>query len=396
MASVLVVLILVTGTGFPRGGPAKKPGTRRIADLIEQLGDDDFATREAASKALEAIGKPAIRALRKAAASSGDLEIRWRAERVIDAISARVPGLIQKAEILHRIGWGNVHVYNTTFSPDGRFFLAGGDSGTLRLYEVKTGNVVRELVGHMHYTQHSVFTPDGKQALSASADGTLRLWDLASGKEARRFEGHKGGCNSVDLTRDGKWALSGGADGTLRLWDVATAKELRKFEGHKEACTGLFSPDGKQVLSAGFDRTMRLWDVATGKELRKFEGHTALLFGAFFLPGGKQALSYSGDATARVWDLATGKEVRKLHLGPRLSDIRGLALSPDGKHILTGTDGIPMVRLLELATGKEVHRFWLEVNPRGLSFSRDGRMAASGSWRGRVYVWRMPGIFDLD
>jgi hypothetical protein len=55
-----------------------------------------------------------------------------------------------------------------------------------------------------------------------------------------------------------------------------------------------------------------------------------------------------------------------------------------------------MVRLLELATGKEVHRFWLEVNPRGLSFSRDGRMAASGSWRGRVYVWRMPGIFDLD
>jgi WD40 repeat protein len=378
----------------------------RIANLIEQLGDDSFARREAASKALEAIGKPAIRPLRKAADSSTDLEIRWRANRVIEALALKIPGLVQKDEEVHRIGWANVHVFNTTFSPDSRFVLAGGDGSTLRLYEVKTGKLIRELVGHTGYAQQAVFTPDGKQVLSASSDRTLRLWDLDTGKERRRFEGHTEEVVAVDLTRDGKWALSGGADRTLRLWEVGTGKEVRKFEDDTKPYMGLFTRDGKQVLSCGSNYRLRLWDIASGKGLHTFEGHRAYVYGAFVLPDGKRALSYSADLTARVWDLATGKEVRKLDLGPNLSDIRGLALSPDGNRMVVGRDHPGVVRLLDLVTGKEIHRFELTgnprrrfriiANPRGLSFSPDGRLAASGSHRGFVYVWRMPGIFDLD
>jgi WD40 repeat protein len=365
----------------------------RIAALIEQLGDDSFDKREAASKALDDIGVPAVRFLWKAAATSKDPEIRWRAERVIQTIAARVPGLVQKGEEIHRIAWNGIHSYNTTFSADGRYFLAGGDGSTLRLYEVKSGKLLHELTGHTHWAQHAVFLPDGKQALSASMDGTLRLWNLTTGKEVRKLDGHAGGAYSVDVSRDGKWSVSAGADKTVRLWDMAKGKEVRTFEGHTDGCMALFTPDGKQILSSGHDRTMRLWDVASGKEVRTFEGHTAALYGAFALPDGKRALSYSADATARVWNLATGKEEKKLDLGANLADIRGVALSPDGKHILVGTNGPYMVRLLELASGKEVHRFSCLTSPRGLSFSRDGRLAAGGSWRGFVYLWRVPGIF---
>jgi WD40 repeat protein len=365
----------------------------RIAALIEQLGDDSFDKREVATKALADIGVPAVRFL-KAAATSKDLEIRWRAERVIQAIAARVPGLVQKGEEIHRIPWAGVHSYNTTFSADGCYCLAGGDGSTLRLYEVKSGKLLHELRGHTHWAQHAVFLPDGKQALSASMDGTLRLWNLTTGKEVRKLAGHAGGAYSVDVSRDGKWAVSAGADKTLRLWDVAKGKEVRTFEGHTDGCMALFAPDGKQILSSGYDRTLRLWDVASGREVRKFEGHTAALYGAFVLPDGKRALSYSADTTARVWDLATGKEEERLDLGANLADIRGVALSPDGKHLLVGTNGPYMVRLLELANGKEVHRFSCVTSPRGLSFSRDGRLAAGGSWRGFVYLWRVPGIFD--
>ncbi|HMF16372.1 MAG TPA: WD40 repeat domain-containing protein, partial [Gemmataceae bacterium] len=208
--------------------------------------------------------------------------------------------------------------------------------------------------------------------------------------------GHKGGVHGVALTRDGKWAVSGGDDKTLRLWEVATGKEVRKFEGHNNTCWGLFTPDGKQILSHSFDNTLRLWDVASGNEVRRFTGHTEHLFGAFLLPGGKQALSYAADRTARLWDLASGKELSRLELGNNLSNIRGLALSPDGKQILVGHDGKPTVRLIELATGKEIHHFNLATNPRGLSFSPDGRLAAGGSWRGIIYLWRIPGLFDVE
>jgi hypothetical protein len=50
--------------------------------------------------------------------------------------------------------------------------------------------------------------------------------------------------------------------------------------------------------------------------------------------------------------------------------------------------------LIELASGNEIHRFLLAAPARGLSFSRDGLLAASGTWRGYVYLWKMPWIFD--
>jgi hypothetical protein len=61
----------------------------RVAALIRQLGHEKFATRQAASTDLEAIGEPALEALRKAAASGDSPEIRRRAEQLVRAIQPR-------------------------------------------------------------------------------------------------------------------------------------------------------------------------------------------------------------------------------------------------------------------------------------------------------------------
>lgn len=59
---------------------------RDIERLVRQLGSDDFGKREAASNALNKVGKPALNALRKAAKGSDDAEVRSRAARLILAI----------------------------------------------------------------------------------------------------------------------------------------------------------------------------------------------------------------------------------------------------------------------------------------------------------------------
>jgi uncharacterized protein (TIGR03067 family) len=87
VVGTVVGVILAAQAGTLRGDPGKETDADKIARLIRQLGDDAFAKREAASKELEAIGAPALAALRKAAASSDDLEIRRRAERITDAIA---------------------------------------------------------------------------------------------------------------------------------------------------------------------------------------------------------------------------------------------------------------------------------------------------------------------
>jgi hypothetical protein len=89
LVGALVGILLAAQAGTLRGEPGKQTEAERIASLIKQLGDDDFAQREQASKELDAMGESAVAALRKAAASSDDLEIRRRAEQVIGSITAR-------------------------------------------------------------------------------------------------------------------------------------------------------------------------------------------------------------------------------------------------------------------------------------------------------------------
>src|SRR5262245_9943384 len=87
---IAVAIALLVAGGYDLGSapppPAKAP-VDRIADLIQQLGHKEFAKREAAAKELQAIGEPALDALRKTAANN-DPEIRERAQKVVLAIRA--------------------------------------------------------------------------------------------------------------------------------------------------------------------------------------------------------------------------------------------------------------------------------------------------------------------
>src|SRR5438128_3756435 len=72
---------------------APDPGV--INKLIQQMGNPDFAERQAATKRLEGIGKPALPALREAAKNSEDAEIRRRAQRLVERLVPQVDPLEQ-------------------------------------------------------------------------------------------------------------------------------------------------------------------------------------------------------------------------------------------------------------------------------------------------------------
>lgn len=80
----LLAALIVAGLALL--SPAEEaPSKDKIATLIEQMGSGTFAEREAATKALAAIGVPALEALRQAAKSE-DPEVRKRAEEIIPKI----------------------------------------------------------------------------------------------------------------------------------------------------------------------------------------------------------------------------------------------------------------------------------------------------------------------
>ncbi len=80
-----------------------------------------------------------------------------------------------------------------------------------------------------------------------------------------------------------------------------------------------------------------------------------------------------------------GKEVASL--AGHANSVWSVAFSPDGQHIVSGSDG-KLVKVRSVSGGKEVaslagHTNWVN----SVAFSPDGQLTVSGSWDKLVKVW---------
>lgn len=251
-------------------------------------------------------------------------------------------------------------------SPDGKTVATRNYDNSIRLIDVATGKMVRELGKKPDNNQNGpfyggnmglTFSPDNKMVVSTGGENvkgkqlwSLILHDAATGKELRRISTEEQNAMPMNpaFSPDGKTLVYTRWDGTIRFADPATGKELRQIKDQNGwGAEFLISPDGKMLLVKGQQTGLRVLDFATGKELRKFE-RRAPQPQVFFGNGNKGGLAMSADGkfaaaagedhTVRIFDMATGKE-REFGGGHRAAVVE-VRYSADGKSITTrGQDG---------------------------------------------------------
>jgi len=145
--------------------------------------------------------------------------------------------------------------------------------GTINIWDVQTGNLLRTLSGHIKGTECMAFSPDGKVLASSGWDGTFYLWDVQTGEQLKVLPDTGAMALAVAFSPDGGTLATGHWDGVVRLWDAETGvllRDLRRFilSPSRAIRSVAFSPDGEK-LAAGFsDGTAVMWNVKTGKRLR--------------------------------------------------------------------------------------------------------------------------------
>lgn len=253
-------------------------------------------------------------------------------------------------------------VNSVSFSPDGRLLASAGDDGIIKIWDVDSGKEKRSIVAHIphetpnthDYRIFSVrFSPDGAMLASGSGGfecidcmpyGEVKMWDVETGKLKATFSPLKDYAWSLAFSPDGNLLASASARGKVRIWDLESREVIAELDGHKDDVLSLvFSSAGDCLVTGSRDKTIKTWDTASWKVKRTFRDHKDEVLSVAFFAGRRIASLGGGDKKIRLWDVSNGA-VGSIRVSYH-AFLNSIAISPDGKIMAIGiADGTLVIR----------------------------------------------------
>ncbi len=225
------------------------------------------------------------------------------------------------------------------FAPDGKSLVSAGSDGTIRLWDVSTGQQLATVGDGKWKTTAFRVAPDSKSIVTIR-DGKVYVFKTADKSESQFSTIERLWATAIQFNPDGSKLAIGYKNGTLKIHDSESGQEVANCGGHTGAISNLavaFSSDGKILATGSADHTVRIWTVANGVQrhmvpklrnvtsLRFIERDTQLIF----------LDSIPGDEVQRAVDVRTGKEPFAILAPMPKGGVSGMAPALDGQLVLS-------------------------------------------------------------
>ncbi len=295
----------------------------------------------------------------------------------------------------------------TRFSPDGKWLAVPAGGWAIAFWDAETGKERGRTQRDTDYAPHFAFSPDSKTFATLERHGSAaHLWDVPSGRLRREPVGHTGRPGGLSFTPDGRRVATGAMDGLIHVWDPDTGEPLVHIKKRGWVRNALFSADGRQIFSAWTGDQVWISDARTGarQHVLKVEdpdspdsyqsglsmrlsadGKTLVAFSSYYAKN--QAGPRHQETLITGWDAATRKLLfRRRHpastvWGVITADARVLAVPhPSADELIGRAVGAGPMRLEDLRTGEPLLTI---PAPEGqtwpMTFSPDGRLLAASN-----------------
>lgn len=175
----------------------------------------------------------------------------WEADQITELETETAAATLwQRPPDVGSIGTPN-RVTPVIATTDGQIRILGDEPRTWQAHE----SHITTLVNH------------GNHLWSTSVLGSLKCWDINTGELLIEGPTHPQWIPSLVVAPDGSWVATGCADTIIRVFDAKTAELMHELEGHARAPLAMVTDDtgSRLISSGGFDAELRFWDPTSGR-----------------------------------------------------------------------------------------------------------------------------------
>ena len=238
--------------------------------------------------------------------------------------------------------------FSGKFRKDGKLIVAGDKSSSVKVFDVQSKAILREMKGHSSAVRCTTWASDGLRIFSGSDDKRALCWDLATEEILFSTRAHHTDyVRAIDASPISADVFATGSyDHSVKMWD------RRVSEGHGGPVHSLgldhpveyamFTPSGTMLLTASGSE-VRVYDIISGgKLLHTFNNHQKTVTSLCMDGTSSRVLSAGLDGHLKVYSLQTLQVVHGMKFGAPLVSV---AMPADNKKLVVGfVNGTVMAR----------------------------------------------------